>query len=253
MAARAAAFEELTMKTSAGILLYRDRGNGIEVLLAHPGGPLYQNKDAGVWTIPKGEYGQDEDAREFGEETGGKAPLDLTPLQPVTRKSGKRITIFAGEGDIDADAIKSNTFLFEWPPKSGKQREFPEIDRAAWFTQADSLAKIEEAQTPILRELYAKIEAAAMADTTRLDRADEQLREMARIIDAQGAAANASTEPDAYRAFLAEAAASEDDAIALYARGITAAPAEDVPALLEILTDEIDHRKIIARLAAEQQ
>ncbi len=229
------------MKTSAGILLYRKTPAGIEVLLAHPGGPLYQNKDAGAWTVPKGEYGPDEDARtaaarEFGEETGGKAPLDLIPLQPVTRKSGKQITIWAGEGDIDAGAIQSSTFRCEWPPKSGKQQEFPEIDRAAWFTQADALAKIEEAQAPIIRELYAKIEAA-MADTTT----------------AKDAAGNASTDPDAYRAFLAEAAASEDDAIALYARGITAAPAEDVPSLLEILTDEIDHRKIIARLAAEQQ
>src|SRR5262245_64720215 len=124
-------------KTSAGLLMYRFRNGATEVFLVHPGGPFWAKKDLGCWSIPKGEFIAGEDplaaaAREFQEETGCPAPGPFTPLSPVKQGSGKIVYAWACEGDCDADRIKSNTFSAEWPPHSGRQQEFPEVDRAAW-------------------------------------------------------------------------------------------------------------------------
>ncbi len=127
-------------KQSAGILLYRFSSNTLELFLVHPGGPFYSKKDLGSWSIPKGEFEKDEESfeaakREFKEETGfsfsDEKKLELTPIK---QKSGKRVYAWAVEGDIDPLQIKSNFFTLEWPPKSGKNQEFPEIDRAEWFS-----------------------------------------------------------------------------------------------------------------------
>jgi predicted NUDIX family NTP pyrophosphohydrolase len=130
-----------------------------EVLLVHPGGPFWARKDAGAWSIPKGEY-EDDDARacarrEFEEELGTPLPADaeLTELGSVKLRSGKQITAFAVEGDLDADAISSNTFTMEWPPRSGKTREFPEVDRAGWFDLAHAREKLNPAQAELLDRL----------------------------------------------------------------------------------------------------
>ena len=126
---------------SAGILLYR-RGSagGLEVLLVHPGGPIWARRDAGVWSIPKGEYGDDEEPltaarREFAEELGSPAPDDAPPLDlgEVRQKSGKRVRAWALPGDLDAAVVTSNTFEMQWPPRSGRMQAFPEVDRAQWF------------------------------------------------------------------------------------------------------------------------
>jgi predicted NUDIX family NTP pyrophosphohydrolase len=150
------------MKTSAGILLYRFNKKNVEVFLVHPGGPFWKNKDEGAWSIPKGEYGEDEDAlkaaiREFNEETGISVAGDFISLNPVKLKSGKLVKAWALEKDIDATIIKSNTFLLEWPPKSGKKIEVPEIDRAGWFTIQEAKEKINIGQLPLLEELSAKV------------------------------------------------------------------------------------------------
>jgi predicted NUDIX family NTP pyrophosphohydrolase len=147
-------------KRSAGILLHRRGGNGErEVLLVHPGGPFWAKKDAGVWSIPKGEYDDSEDARaaalrEFAEEIGAPPPDgDLVDLGEVRQRSGKTVVAWALEGDADADAIRSNTFTMEWPPRSGSMREFPEIDRAGWFGLDEAREKILPAQAPLLDRL----------------------------------------------------------------------------------------------------
>jgi predicted NUDIX family NTP pyrophosphohydrolase len=126
------------MASSAGILMYRRTGPRLEVLLVHPGGPFWRNKDEGAWSIPKGEMDEDEDAasaarREFLEETGCALLGPLEPLGDIRQRGGKRVTAFAVEGDLDPDAVKSNTFEIEWPPKTERMQSFPEIDRAAWF------------------------------------------------------------------------------------------------------------------------
>jgi len=146
-------------KRSAGILPYRIRGDGApEVLLVHPGGPFWAKKDPGAWTIPKGEIGEGEDAqaaarRELAEETGLEVEGELIALAPIRQKGGKTVYAWAAEADCDPSAIRSNTFSMEWPPKSGRQREFPEIDRAAWFTIDQARAKILPAQAPLLDDL----------------------------------------------------------------------------------------------------
>jgi predicted NUDIX family NTP pyrophosphohydrolase len=150
------------MKTSAGILLYRFNKKKLEVLLAHPGGPFWKNKDEGAWSIPKGELDEDEDAlnaaiREFKEETGISVSGDFIPLNSVKLKSGKLVKAWALEKDIDAAVIKSNIFLLEWPPKSGKKIEVPEIDKAEWFTISEAKKKINEGQLPLLEELLSKV------------------------------------------------------------------------------------------------
>ncbi|MFI5131684.1 MAG: NUDIX domain-containing protein [Chitinophagales bacterium] len=150
------------MKTSAGILLYRFNKKKLEIFLVHPGGPFWKNKDEGAWSIPKGEYEEDEDAlqaaiREFKEETGVSVSGDFIPLNTVKLKSGKYVKAWALEKDIDSTAVKSNTFLLEWPPKSGKKIEVPEVDRAEWFSIQVAKEKINQGQLPLLNELSARV------------------------------------------------------------------------------------------------
>jgi predicted NUDIX family NTP pyrophosphohydrolase len=145
---------------SAGIVLHRERRGVREVLLVHPGGPFWVNRDAGAWSIPKGEHGEGDDPRacalrEFEEELGTPLPpgTELTELGSVRLRSGKRVTAFAAAGDLDVDAIRSNTFTIEWPPRSGTMREFPEVDRAGWFTLEQAREKLNPAQAPLLDRL----------------------------------------------------------------------------------------------------
>ena len=144
-------------RKSAGLLMYRYREGIVEVLLVHPGGPYWAKKDVGAWSIPKGEYSADEDPleaakREFKEETGFTAEGDFKPLKPVVQPSGKEVTTWAFEGNCDPAQCKSNTFSMEWPPHSGKQKEFPEVDRAGWFTLEEAKKKILKGQVPILEQ-----------------------------------------------------------------------------------------------------
>jgi predicted NUDIX family NTP pyrophosphohydrolase len=149
----------MAAKRSAGILLHRQRDGAREVLLVHPGGPFWAKKDAGAWSIPKGEYEDGEDARacalrEFGEEIGAAAPEgELVDLGEVKQRGGKVVAAWALEGDADADSIRSNTFTLEWPPRSGKTQEFPEIDRAQWFSLDEARERILPAQAPLLDRL----------------------------------------------------------------------------------------------------
>ncbi len=150
----------MAAKKSAGILLFRFGIAGPEFFLIHPGGPFWKNKDAGAWSIPKGEIAGDESAlnaaiREFKEETGTKVEGDFIELNPITQKSGKVIYAWALEGIIDADAIKSNFFEMEWPYKSGKWKSFPEVDKAGWFDEASAIEKINPAQALLIQELLA--------------------------------------------------------------------------------------------------
>jgi predicted NUDIX family NTP pyrophosphohydrolase len=151
--------EDAMAKRSAGILLYRRCGNDVEVFLVHPGGPLWKKKDLGAWSIPKGEYSRDEEAlaaakREFQEETGFElGPGALDPLAYVKLASGKIVAAWALEGSCDATAIQSNSFSLEWPPKSGRMQQFPEVDRAEWFTLAVAHTKIHSAQRDFLTRL----------------------------------------------------------------------------------------------------
>jgi predicted NUDIX family NTP pyrophosphohydrolase len=146
-------------KRSAGILLHRDTPAGREVLLVHPGGPFWAKKDLGVWSIPKGEHDDGEDAlaaalREFAEETGTVLPpAELTDLGTIRQRGGKVVQAWAAEGDLDADAVSSNTFTVEWPPRSGRMREFPEVDRAAWFGLDEARERINPAQAAFLDRL----------------------------------------------------------------------------------------------------
>ncbi len=146
-------------RRSAGILLYRLTGDAPEVLLVHPGGPFWARKDLGVWSIPKGEYEEGEDPlacalREFEEETGTALPTSrLVDLGEVRQKSGKLVTAWAAEGDLDAAAVRSNTFTMEWPPRSGRTAEFPEIDRAEWFGVDAAREKLNPAQAEFLDRL----------------------------------------------------------------------------------------------------
>ncbi len=145
-------------RTSAGLLMYRRRPQGVEVLLVHPGGPFFRNKDDGAWTIPKGEAAPGEDLlatarREFEEEVGVQTTGSYIPLTPVKQKGGKTVHAWAVEGDLDTASIRSNTFEMEWPPKSGKQVEFPEIDRAEFFDLAAARNKINGAQVALLDEI----------------------------------------------------------------------------------------------------
>jgi predicted NUDIX family NTP pyrophosphohydrolase len=150
----------MAAKRSAGILLHRRTAGGpIEVLLVNPGGPFWAKKDAGAWSIPKGEYEDGEDARaaavrEFAEELGAPVPDgELVDLGEVRQRSGKVVTAWALEGDADADAIRSNTFTIEWPPRSGRMQEFPEVDRAAWFALDEARERILPGQAPLLDRL----------------------------------------------------------------------------------------------------
>lgn len=148
----------MAKKLSAGILLYRRRGSTTEVFLVHPGGPYWARKDDGAWSIPKGEYQEGEDplataTREFCEETGAEVSGTLSALSPLTQPSGKIISAWALEGDIDVTTVKSNTFSLEWPPHSGKKQEFPEVDRGGWFDIPAARAKIHPGQRGFLDQL----------------------------------------------------------------------------------------------------
>jgi predicted NUDIX family NTP pyrophosphohydrolase len=146
-------------RRSAGILLYRLRAGGPEVLLVHPGGPLWAKRDAGAWSIPKGEHDDAEDARacalrEFEEELGTAPPATaLIDLGAIRQKSGKVVTAWAAEGDLDPAGVRSNTFTMQWPPRSGVEREFPEIDRAEWFGVEAAREKLIPAQVGLLDRL----------------------------------------------------------------------------------------------------
>jgi predicted NUDIX family NTP pyrophosphohydrolase len=148
---------------SAGLLVFRRVQSSLEFFLVHPGGPFYKNKDLGVWSIPKGEYSDDEDAldaakREFEEETGQKISGKFIALTPIKQKSGKQVTAFAVESDADAESINCNTFSMEWPPKSGKQQQFPEVDKAAWFSENEAREKILSAQGRLIDELISIVQ-----------------------------------------------------------------------------------------------
>ena len=153
----------MAKKNSAGILLHRLRGSRIEVFLVHPGGPFWAKKDAGAWSIPKGESEAGEDPleaakREFKEETGFAVEGTFIALTPVKQPGGKVVYAWAVMGDCEAESIKSNTFSLEWPPRSGKRKEFPEVDRAGWFTPEVAREKISKGQLNFLEELKRKIE-----------------------------------------------------------------------------------------------
>ncbi|MDA9402742.1 NUDIX domain-containing protein [Bradyrhizobium sp. CCBAU 45389] len=142
---------------SAGIIAYRKRRD-LEVLLVHPGGPFWRNKDLGAWSIPKGEYADGEDAeiaarREFAEELGLELTIPLIALGQIRQRGGKIVTAFATELDVDTGSIRSNTFEIEWPPRSGKRQHFPEVDRAEWFTIEAAQQKINAGQRPLLERL----------------------------------------------------------------------------------------------------
>jgi predicted NUDIX family NTP pyrophosphohydrolase len=154
-------------RRSAGILLYRRAGQEPEVLLVHPGGPFWARKDDGAWSIPKGEYADEEEPRaaalrEFEEELGTRPSADaggLLELGEVKQRGGKVVTAFALEGDLDPDRITSNTFAMEWPPRSGKTQEFPEVDRAGWFGAAAARAKLVPAQAELVDRLLQRLTA----------------------------------------------------------------------------------------------
>jgi predicted NUDIX family NTP pyrophosphohydrolase len=150
---------------SAGLLLFRHTGTRVEVLLGHLGGPYFTRRDDGAWSIPKGEYGPDEEPlaaalREFTEEFGSAPPPTAAalPLGEVRQRNGKLVTAWAVEADFDADTIVSNTFEIEWPPRSGRRQEFPEIDRAAWFDVATARTKMIVGQDALIDRLAEKVE-----------------------------------------------------------------------------------------------
>lgn len=152
------------MKYTAGIWAYRLKEDFFEILLVHPGGPFYARKDAGVWSVPKGEYNPDEEdafevaKREFFEETGNIiTSSNFIPLEPVRSKGGKLITTWATETDFEQCYISSNLFEIEWPPKSGKIQSFPETDKAGWFSLEEARLKINASQLPVLEELEQKL------------------------------------------------------------------------------------------------
>lgn len=153
-------------KQAAGILLYRRSARGLEVLLAHPGGPLWARKDLGAWTIPKGQFGQDESAldaaqREFEEEMGSPASGAFVELGSIRQPSGKIVHAFTAESDFDVAQVKSNLFSLEWPPRSGRTGQYPEVDRAEWFSIEDARKRILKGQEPFLDRLLAALKITA--------------------------------------------------------------------------------------------
>jgi predicted NUDIX family NTP pyrophosphohydrolase len=149
-------------RKSAGLLPYRRREGRLEVFLVHPGGPFWANKDTHAWSVAKGEVERDEDLlhaahREFSEETGLTLAGRAFPLAPIRQASGKVVHVWAIEADIDPTAIQSNSFPLEWPPRSGQIRQFPEVDRAAWFDLADARSKIHKGQVALLDEMNSKL------------------------------------------------------------------------------------------------
>ncbi|WP_088316936.1 NUDIX domain-containing protein [Kineosporia sp. R_H_3] len=152
-------------RRSAGILLWRRGSGGVEVLVAHMGGPAWARKTVGSWSVPKGEYLDDEDPfaaalREFAEELGQPVPAtEFLPLGSVRQKSGKVVTVWAAEGDLDPDTCVSNTYEAEWPPRSGRIQTFPEIDRVAWMTPEEAKAVVIPAQAELFDRLVAALAA----------------------------------------------------------------------------------------------
>jgi predicted NUDIX family NTP pyrophosphohydrolase len=149
-------------KRSAGLLLYRSCERGVEVFLVHPGGPYFARKDLGAWSVPKGEHGEDEQPlaaalREFAEETGRAVSGTCIELGVVRQAAGKLVTVFALEGDFDPAELVSNTCQIEWPPRSGRRIEIPEVDRGAWFTLGEARARILASQAPVLDVLVEKL------------------------------------------------------------------------------------------------
>jgi predicted NUDIX family NTP pyrophosphohydrolase len=147
---------------SAGLLLFRETPEGVEVLLVHPGGPYWARKDDGAWSIPKGEFSDDEEPlaaarREFEEETGQGVDGDFLPLESLRQPSGKLVLAWAVAGDFDPSVLRSNTFSMEWPPKSGRLQQFPEVDRAAWFGIDAAKQKILKGQAPFLEQLLTRM------------------------------------------------------------------------------------------------
>jgi predicted NUDIX family NTP pyrophosphohydrolase len=152
------------MKRSAGILMYRRPGAGLEVLLVHPGGPFWSRKDLGAWSIPKGEYAEGEDPltvarREFAEELGGEPAGEFWELGELVQPSRKVVTAWAVEGDFHVAGLKSNTFELEWPPRSGRKAQFPEVDRAEWFLIPEARTKILPGQREFIDRLMARVGA----------------------------------------------------------------------------------------------
>ena len=157
-------------KLSAGIMLYRLNLGRVEVLLVHPGGPFWAKKDAGAWSIPKGEYTKDEDAfaaakREYAEELGSQTPDGAYIELGDVRYSNKHLLAWAVQGDMDTKTVTSNSFELEWPPKSGQKQSFPEVDKAAWFDGATAKHKLVPGQVPLLLTLLQQL-AAAESDST---------------------------------------------------------------------------------------
>ncbi|HKY73143.1 MAG TPA: NUDIX domain-containing protein [Nitrospira sp.] len=153
----------MARKLSAGIILYRRRETGLEVLIVHPGGPFWAKRDDGAWSIPKGEYVEGEDPlsvakREFYEEIGSRLTGPCLELPPVTQPSGKIIRAWAVEGDLDATTIRSNSFSLEWPPKSGRVQSFPEVDRACWCGLEVAKGKLLPGQRALLEGLRQRVE-----------------------------------------------------------------------------------------------
>jgi predicted NUDIX family NTP pyrophosphohydrolase len=151
-------YRRLMARTSAGLLLFRRKNHGIEVLLVHPGGPLWAKKDDGAWSIPKGEIDTGEDPfaaarREFEEELGSSVSGDFVPLEPIRQASGKQVYAWAVESDFEPATFTSSTFTMEWPPRSGRLQSFPEVDRAEWFPIDEAKRKINKAQTGLLEQL----------------------------------------------------------------------------------------------------
>ncbi len=153
-------------KRSAGLLMYRRRDGGLEVFLVHPGGPFWAKKDLGAWSIPKGEYSQGEDAfqaarREFTEETGfdtrSAADGDFIDLGTIRQAGGKLVSVWAVEGDCDPAQLQSNTCMIEWPPRSGRQLETPEVDRADWFSTDEARERILKSQAPVIDLLISRL------------------------------------------------------------------------------------------------
>lgn len=160
-------------KISAGLLMYRTPQGRPEVLLVHPGGPFWARKDWGAWSLPKGEVSEGEKElatalREFEEETGLKPAGEFRPLGEVRLRSGKQIRAWAFEGDCDPATLRSNTFQLEWPPHSGRQKEFPEVDRAAFFNLEQARRKIHPGQAPLVAALRRLLEKRAREAEARI-------------------------------------------------------------------------------------
>ena len=160
------------LKLSAGLVVFRWQGPSLEVFLVHPGGPFWQKKDLGAWSIPKGEYSQGEEPiavarREFEEETGFQIDGELTPLADIKQPSGKIISAWAAAGDFSAANIRSNLFSIEWPPKSGKTQEFPEVDRAEWFGIEEARMRITKGQVGFLEQIAEKLNYSLKSETQK--------------------------------------------------------------------------------------